>query len=200
MGPGLDYDFMIFDYEGYGLSQGDPSPEHTLEDGKAAVRFVMRKDPGTPIVIFGQSLGGAVGLRTAIEMKNDAPIKLVVADSTFLSYESAGRSVLAHHWLTWIFQPLAYVLLSDKYAPDDRVSEISPIPLIVIHGKLDQTVDFDLGKEIYDKSKDPHLFWPIDNGTHIDSMYRHKGKYRKMLLDEMNRILSSPSAPPKTNP
>jgi fermentation-respiration switch protein FrsA (DUF1100 family) len=142
-------------------------------------------------VIFGQSLGGAVGLRTAIEMKDQLPVRLVVADSTFLSYEAAGAAVLSHHWLSWPFQPFAYLLLSDKYAPGNRVSEISPIPLIVIHGKKDQTIDFELGKEIYDKSKPPHLFWPIEDGTHIDSMLAHNGKYQRMLLDEMEKIFDS---------
>lgn len=186
----FDYDFMIFDYEGYWLSKGEPSPENTIEDGKAALRYAVQRNPGVPLVVFGQSLGGAVGLRTAIEMKDQVPIKLVVADSTFLSYEAAGAHVLSHHWLTWLFQPLAYLVLSDKYAPDDRVSEISPIPLIVIHGTNDQTIDFDLGKEIYEKSKEPHLFWPVEGGHHIDSMFRDKGKYRKMLLDEMNKIFA----------
>ena len=189
------YDFLIFDYHGYGVSEGKPSPEKTLEDGKAAIRWtyqLWKKGPKeVPLVVFGQSLGGAIGLRAALEVKSEVPIKLVVADSTFTSYEEAGQSVLSHHWLTWVFQPLPYLVLSDKYAPGDRVSELSPIPLVIIHGDHDQVVDYKLGKKLYEQAHEPKEFWTVPGGTHIDGMRRKDPSIRDKLLAKLNQITGS---------
>lgn len=189
------YDFLIFDYHGYGVSDGKPSPEKTVEDGKAAIRWANRLWKGAPkevpLVVFGQSLGGAIGLRAALEMKSEVPIKLVVADSTFVSYEEVGQKLLARHWFTWIFQPIPYLVLSDKYAPRDRVLELSPIPLVVIHGDHDQVVDYELGKEIYEKAREPKEFWPVPGGTHIDGMRRKDPSIRNKLIAKLDQITGS---------
>jgi fermentation-respiration switch protein FrsA (DUF1100 family) len=189
------YDFLIFDYRGYGVSEGKPSPEMTVEDGKAAIRWTSQywknQHKDVPLVVFGQSLGGAIGLRSAIEVKSEIPIKLIVADSTFVSYEEAGQKLLANHWFTWIFQPLPYLVLSDKYAPGDRVSELSPIPLVVIHGDHDQILNYELGKEVYAKAREPKEFWPVPGGTHIDGMRRKDPSIRDKLLAKLDEITGS---------
>ncbi len=187
------YDFFIFDYGGYGRSQGSPSPESTLSDGKSVLRKIYDKDNKIPIVLFGQSLGGAVALRTAIEMKNEIPIQLIVVDSSFLSYRGAARSVLASHWITWIFQPLSYLLFSDSTAPVERVQELSPIPLVVIHGEKDQIIDISLGEEIFRLAKEPKEFWRVPNGTHIDSFWNSSSNIRDRLLTKLDRLFKKSS-------
>src|SRR5690606_22141072 len=62
------YDFFIFDYQGYGRSHGDPSPQKTVEDGIAALELMNERAPGRPLIVFGQSLGGAIALRTVVEV------------------------------------------------------------------------------------------------------------------------------------
>ena len=86
-----EIDFFIFDYRGYGLSEGHPTPRGTVDDGIAALRWarfhitdVLRKE--VPIVVFGQSLGGAIALKSVIEAKDRIPIGEVIVDSTFSSY------------------------------------------------------------------------------------------------------------------
>src|SRR5262249_589270 len=60
------YDLFVFDYPGYGLSAGDPSPRGTVEAGVAAMRWVQNRKPRAPVIVYGQSLGGAVALRTLV--------------------------------------------------------------------------------------------------------------------------------------
>ena len=183
------YDYFIFDYRGYGESEGKPDPEGTVHDGIAAIRYAYKRNPNVPLIVFAQSLGGAVAMRSLIELKREVPIKYVVLDSTFISYESAGRSILAQSWVTWLFQPLAYVLLSDSWAPGGRVSEVSPTPILVMHGDKDRTVNYSLGVDLYDHIGEPKEFWKIGDGQHTDAFWAHKGIYRTKFLEKLDQIL-----------
>lgn len=184
------YDYLIFDYQGYGSSEGEPSPEGTVQDGIAALRFVKGRAPESPLVVFAQSLGGAVALRTLIELKGEVPVRLVVIDSSFLSYQAAGRSVLSQHWLTWILQPFSTLVLSDAWAPGERVAEISPTPLVVLHGDQDQVIDFKLGERLFEKAKEPKEFWRVENGRHTDAFWRHGTLYRERFLKRLEQALA----------
>jgi fermentation-respiration switch protein FrsA (DUF1100 family) len=185
------YDYFIWDYRGYGQSEGQADPENTVRDGMLVVREIHKRNEKTPLILFGQSLGGAVALRTQIELGKSIPIRLTVIDSSFASYQEAGRHVLSHHWLTWLGQPLAYLLLSDRWAPADRVLEIAPVPLVVIHGRKDGVVDFELGRDLFEKAREPKEFWEIENGLHTDVFWRHGEIYREKLLKRLEAALYS---------
>jgi fermentation-respiration switch protein FrsA (DUF1100 family) len=187
------YDLMIFDYRGYGETAGAPTPENTVVDGRAALKWMVSHKPAKlPLVIFGQSLGGAIALRVAGELSQDqsAHYDAVVVDSTFASYEEVGRKVLSKIWLTWPFQYLSYLLLSDRWAPEDFIGKISPHPLLVVHGEQDQTVNYKLGRKVFELAKDPKEFWPIVGGRHTDFMFREKMRYQPLLLNWLDQNLS----------
>lgn len=186
--PAEEHAYLIFDYRGYGASSGSPSPAGTVEDGVAAIAYARGKHPGVPLVVFGQSLGGAVALRSLVEPGARQGVVLVVVDSTFHSYEEAGRGILARAWLSWPFQWLAYLVLSDRWAPGDRIGEIAPIPLVVIHGDADPIIDEALGRRVYDLAKDPKEFWPVPGGHHTDAFWRLKEGYRERFLAKLNTL------------
>lgn len=182
------YDYFIFDYQGYGESQGKPSPQGTVDDGKAALLWANAHRGGAPLVVFAQSLGGAVAMRSVIEIKDVVPIQLVVVDSTFSSYKEAARSILRRSWVTWILQPVTYFALSDSFAPDNQINKIAPIPMVVMHGTKDQIIDFSLGKEVFELAGEPKEFWTIDDGYHTDGFWRHGTTYRQMFLDRLAKL------------
>ena len=163
------FDFLIFDYPGYGGSEGSPTPKSTVESGLLFWKHIKNQFPNRKVAIFGQSLGGAVALKVATLIHAESELCLVAVDSSFASYQRVAQKVLARNWVTWPIQWLAYLLLSDSESPDGKISEISPIPILVIHGKKDQVVEYELGKEIYEQAKDPKYFWSVENGGHIES-------------------------------
>lgn len=175
--PSRGYAYFIFDYRGYGQSAGRPYPKGTVEDGKAAIRWAQQKYPGIPLVLFGQSLGGAISLKAAVEIKSEIPLALIVADSTFSDYRSAARKFFAQSWILFPFQPLVWAFADNSAAPKERLHELSPIPLLVVHGDKDNIVDMSLGKEIFNLAKDPKELWIIPGGQHIDFTLRENGKY-----------------------
>lgn len=182
------YDFFIFDYPGYGASYGKPTPQNTVESGILAIEYVQKKWPDLPIIVFGQSLGGAVSLRSVIDIKERTRICAHVVESTFDSYKKVGSAAMASSWVTWIMQPFAYLFLSDDYAPKGKISQISPTPLMVVHRKNDPVVPFELGKRVFNEAKDPKEFLEVEGAGHIDSftdfsLGKERDENRKKLLD-----------------
>lgn len=186
------YDFFIFDYRGYGLSKGKPSPGGTVADGEAALRLVRARYAGTPLVIFGQSLGGAVALRNAIDLKAEIAPKAVIIESSFASYEEVGRRALARGILGWPFQWLPWLVLSDRYAPDGEIAKIAPTPLLVFHAEDDQLVPFRCGEEIFEQALPPKEFWKVPGNGHANAYLRFGDEYRTKTLAWLSRALALP--------
>lgn len=185
------YDYIIFDYRGYGFSDDMPLyPEATVRDGISALRYTKNRFKDTPLVVFGQSLGGAVALRALYEVRNEIGVHLLVIDSSFLSYQKVSRRVLSHHALTWLFQPLAWLVIRDGWSPLNKTKDLPPWPKLVLHGDKDQIVDFDLGKELFDELSDPKEFWQIKDGLHTDAFWRHRGEYREKFLIKLESLFA----------
>jgi fermentation-respiration switch protein FrsA (DUF1100 family) len=185
---GYGYDYFIFDYEGYGASEGRPSPQNTVQDGLAALDWVQKKFPGRPMVVVGQSLGGAVAMRAVIDSKNRYPIALLVIESSFDSYRAIASDVLSRSWITWLFQPLAYVFVSNAEAPGDRIGEISPIPMLIIHGKKDPIVPYRFGERIFTAAREPKEFWSYETPGHVIAYEADGGALRKKFLEKLRRL------------
>lgn len=170
--PREGFDYVIFDYRGYGLTEGKPSPESTLQDGLTVLKWSLNQK--VPLVLFGQSLGGAVLMRSLQEIdptlspEERALIKLVALDSTFRSYKQAGRSALQGSWLTWPFQWLPFLLLSDGSAPSLPWPE--HYRWLVLHGSEDRTIQPRLGAELYDSLPAPKQWLLVPGAGHIQSL------------------------------
>jgi uncharacterized protein len=185
------YHLFTFDYRGYGRSAGEVSIEGALDDVLAAIvqaRQLAALEGGERLILYGQSLGGALLLYVAGTMADRADIAVVIADSAFSSYQTLARDILASHWLTFLLQPLAYVLVSDRYAPQHVLAEISPVPLLVIHGERDEIIPVQHGQQIYDRAKAPKWFWKLEGVGHIQSMSPHHRQYRQKLLDFLHQL------------
>jgi pimeloyl-ACP methyl ester carboxylesterase len=182
--PPLGFDYFIFDYRGYADSIGEASPESTVEDGQEVLNYIAKRTPdGVPIIVFGQSLGGAIALRT-LETIKPVPknLKMVFLDATFMSYRSAAASVLSKHWYTYIFQPLS-IFVSNSDAPNQAMDSLPKLPLLEMHGTADQVIDDELGKKLFSAYPGSKTWVSVPGATHGESLYINKGEYRKVLLD-----------------
>lgn len=187
--PARGIAYMIFDYRGYGESAGKTTPAGTVKDGVAAIRWMHAKYPDKPLVIFAQSLGGAVAFRSVNIIKNEIPISLFLADSTFPDYRTAARTVFAHSVLTFLFQPLAWAVVDNSESPKEDIPELSPIPLIIVHGTKDRVLNQSLGKEVFALAKEPKEYWAIPDGQHADFMFRDEGKYAGKFFERVDAIV-----------
>ncbi len=192
------YQVFSFDYRCYGQSscpEGRPNTERTHYDALAALtkaHQLHRESGASKWILYGQSLGGTIALRAIpdwVAEHPEAAPHLVIADSTFSSYKELYRQKLASTWLTWLFQPLAYVVISNEYAPRRYLSQFT-WPLLVIHDKKDPVVDYKNGKTIYDESASRSKeLWDFESYRgHVSYFNLNKDKNRKRLLDYLKSL------------
>ncbi len=133
------YDVLIFDYRGFGDSSGSPSEFKLCEDAKSIWRYAISKlkYPEDDIVVFGESLGGAVALSLwtdgqVIDDHASSPHpRALILSSTFASMP---RTVKCNY--PWF--PFQYLVL-DRWPSVDRISRVA-CPITILHGIEDDMV------------------------------------------------------------
>jgi fermentation-respiration switch protein FrsA (DUF1100 family) len=182
------YSFFIFDYPGYGGSEGKPTQESTTQAGQMALQWLKEKYPDMPIAIFGQSLGGNIAMYTAATDQKKNPLCLVAVESTFKSYKKVGQRVLSNHWFTWALQWIPYLAVPEKFSATDRIDKISPTPLLVVHGEADPVVVIANGQDVFEAAKEPKEFWSVHNGQHIQAFWGPQGaEYRDKFVQYLDK-------------
>lgn len=187
------YNLFTFDYRGYGESLGDPNQKGTILDGVAALNTAMalhKETQAKKFIVYGQSLGGAIALRSLNDFEERSQVGLVVIDSSFRSYKDVAQSWLAHHWPTWIFSPLARVLVSDEFAPLEFPKLNGR--LLVIHDKNDPVVRISNGRELFASAPEPKFFWELDQGRHVGIFAPDNPKERRRFVDFLKSDGSAP--------
>ena len=173
--PQRGYAVLCFDYRGYGLSPGVPSAEGLEADALAAMHFAQHlpvDEAGEQLVLYGQSLGGAVLLHALGHVEDRRRIGAVVIEGSFHSYEDAAAGVFYRHPLLFPFTGFAYATVSDRYDAAPHVASVSPIPLLVIHGTRDPVIAPAFGRAIYALGREPKELWFVEGGGHIDLLRR----------------------------
>ncbi len=187
------YNLLIFDYRGYGQSGGKPNHAGIHEDALAALDYAITRKvggekPPRQLVVYGQSIGGTILLRALSDLEDKSLIDAVVVESAFSSYERVAREKLSLTCLTWPFQGLTPLLMSDRYAPEKVMDRIAPTPLLVIHGDADAIIPLHHGRRLFDLAGEPKWFWQVEGGRHISAMFHDQGRYRKRLLDFLDPL------------
>lgn len=169
-------DIIIFDYRGYGLSEGSPNPKGVSEDGLAFLNYAheeFKKGGYQKFVIYTQSLGGAIALRSLEDFSHRKDISLLVLDSTFLSPRLVARDKT-----NFLFS----YLISNDFTADPKLSHIT-MPVVSIHSKQDSIISYKLGKELYEALPSPNKeFWTVEAPGHGNVYYVENLKFRKELL------------------
>jgi len=148
---------FIFDYRGYGASEGTPSLEGAQLDIDAAMQTLLaRADIDKDrIVSTGQSLGGALGAYYVAHSTYRGRIRALVIESAFSGYVEIALEQFADHWITWPFQWLPYLTVDDRFSPLPVMAQISTIPLLVLHGDQDRSVPAQHGMRLYEAALGP---------------------------------------------
>ncbi len=173
----LGYASLIVDYRGYGHSSGKPSEEGTYLDASAAWRHATGAlgYPATRIVVFGESLGGAVAAQLASSQR---PAALVLA-STFTSVPDLGAEI--YPWLP--VRALARI----RYDTRERLATIAA-PVLVIHSRGDDIIPFAHGEQLFAAARPPKRFLEIEGG-HNDGFVFNRDSWARGLDDFLRSAL-----------
>jgi fermentation-respiration switch protein FrsA (DUF1100 family) len=170
--PERGFNVFLFDYRGYGASNGQPSLYGAQIDIDAAMKTLLERNgvEKDRIVFYGQSLGGALAVYNVAHSRFRDHIRALVIESTFSSYIEIAREELASHWFTWPFQWLPSLTVDDRYSPLLAVKMISPIPLLIIQGDQDAIVPVDEARQLYNAALEPKQLWILPGAGHIQAM------------------------------
>jgi fermentation-respiration switch protein FrsA (DUF1100 family) len=162
----LGVNCFIFDYRGYGNSEGKPSEEGTYLDAGAAYKWLTEEKKISPdnIIAFGRSLGGSIAAQLAGKVKVGA----VIIESAFTSYVDIGRTFSPYMPVRWFAR--------FSYRTIDYVKKIH-CPVMIIHSRTDETIPFEFGLELYEAANEPKEFVEIF-GSHNDGFLVSSETYK----------------------
>ncbi|MGV1100636.1 alpha/beta hydrolase [Thiovibrio sp. JS02] len=165
----LGYSTLIFDYRGYGESEGAPSEAGTMLDARAAWRYLCEEAGFAPrdIVLFGRSLGAAVAARLAAEVR---PAALIV-ESAFTSAPDRAAELFPLLPARW--------LCRYRYDTLAALATIS-CPLLVVHSPDDEIIPFSHGERLYAAAKPPKRFLRL-RGDHNSGFLTSGNSYEDGL-------------------
>jgi fermentation-respiration switch protein FrsA (DUF1100 family) len=154
----LGINVFLFDYRGYGLSDGEPSEAGLMKDAEAAWRLLGARpdvDPGG-IILFGRSLGAAVAAELGVRVKPAA----LILESPFTTLMDMARH---HYW----FLPVRGLVRS-RYDTLGAVRRVRA-PVLVLHGDSDEIVPLDMGEQVFAAANEPKAFHRIRGASHNDT-------------------------------
>ena len=158
----LGFDVFLISYRGYGLSDGDfPSEEQVYTDAQAAWDYIVssRQIDPSQIFIYGHSIGGAVAIDLAVRHPDAAGL---ITESTFTSIMDVAREEIKYR-----FFPLNF-LVHQRFDSIAKVPELK-VPVLFLHGTLDQYIPFEMSRRLYAHSPEPKYLKLIRGGGHRNS-------------------------------
>ncbi len=166
---------VIFDYRGYGLSEGTPHEAGIIQDGLAAQRWLAKRMSisSDEVVLYGRSLGGGVMVALAEQLG----AKALIVHGSFANMTDVGAD--RYFWLP------VRLLMRNRYPSEERIKNYEG-PLLQIHGTADRVVPLKLAKPLFDASPSEHKrFIEVPGGTHNSPLPRNTFDAMIEFLEEL---------------
>lgn len=167
--PERGFNVFLADYRGYGSSEGIPTAEGLVHDIRSTVEHTLTMEAAHrgPVVVWGQSLGGALLPAALYDCPCREDIAGIIMDSPFYGFRDIAREKLAQFWLTWPLQyPLAWTI-DDTYSPDRFIKALSPSRLLIVHNRDDPAIPAHHSRRLYAAARPPVGLWILRGGGHI---------------------------------
>ncbi|MCB9772454.1 MAG: alpha/beta hydrolase [Candidatus Omnitrophica bacterium] len=170
----LGLNVFIFDYRGYGKSQGRPTEKGMYLDVAAALDYLQsRQDIAAErIIVYGASMGGVA----AIDIVSKRPVLALIADSTFTSSADMAKTIIP-------FVPA--FILGTKLDNATKIKGII-VPKLFIHSPSDETVPFRLGQKLFKLAPEPKEFLVI-SGNHNEGFILSQDIYLPGIENFLNK-------------
>ena len=170
----LGFNTLLFDYRGYGQSEGHVGERGTYLDAEAAWNYLLAERGHAPddIVVLGRSLGAAIASHLAA---HHTPCALAI-ESTFTSLVDLGAEL--HPWVPvrWISR--------HRYPVIENIKSVR-CPVLVIHARDDELIPFHHGRSLYEAVPGEKVFLEI-RGRHYDGFLATGSDY----VDGLNEFFS----------
>jgi len=166
----LDVNFLIIAWRGFSGNKGKPSETGLYSDAESAVQWLKSKNlTEKDIILYGESLGTGV----AVEIAQNKNYSGIILESPYTSMLNMGKKY-------YPFFPVSF-LLKDKFESYKKINNISA-PILIIHGKIDKIVPYNMGKKMYELANEPKFFLSQEYGDHMVD-------YDEQLLSTLKKFI-----------
>jgi fermentation-respiration switch protein FrsA (DUF1100 family) len=169
----LGVSVLIFDYPGYGRSEGSPTEAGCYASADAAYDWLTRTMmvPPQSVSIFGASLGGGV----AVDLASRQPHRALILAKTFTSIPDTAQSV--YPWLP------ARWLVRNRFDNFEKIT-MCRRPTFIAHGTADRLIPFAHGKRLFEAASKPKRFLAMADLDHNDGLSPEFFSALRSFLDE----------------
>ncbi|KAK5133092.1 hypothetical protein LTR08_008202 [Meristemomyces frigidus] len=157
---------LMLEYRGYGLSTGTPNEKGLVIDAQTGLDYIRNRDDlkGNQIVIYGQSLGGAVSIDLVAKNKGTGDIKGLILENTFLSIAKMIPNVMP---VAKYITPLCH----EYWRSEEMIPQITDVPILFLSGLRDEIVPPSHMKQLFRLCKSKTVMWKeLPNGDHNSSV------------------------------
>jgi fermentation-respiration switch protein FrsA (DUF1100 family) len=164
---------LIFDYPGYGKSEGSPAEAGCYASADAAYHWLIgtMKVPAPRLLIYGGSLGGGV----AVDLAGRQPHRALILAKTFTSIPDIAQCL--YPWL-----PVRW-LVRNRFDNLEKISRCTA-PIFIAHGTADRLIPWAQGKRLFEAASEPKQFLALEGLDHNDRLNPEFFSALRSFLDE----------------
>lgn len=156
---------FLFDYRGYGKSEGRPSEKKLFLDALAAYDHIG----GGDIILYGESLGGPYAAYTATKRR----VRAVIIENSFPSLRALGNRLYAPLPLGWT---APFALDTTRWLNE------AGVPVLVLHGRGDRVIPYDLGEQLYRELRVPKELMTCETAGHCEIPVIESQRYYETVM------------------
>ncbi|KAF1845839.1 alpha/beta-hydrolase [Cucurbitaria berberidis CBS 394.84] len=156
---------LMLQYRGYGLSSGNPNEKGLMIDAQTGLEYIRQRHElrGTKIVVYGQSIGGAVAIGLVARNQKQDDIAALVLENTFTSIRKL---------IPTAFPPARFLApLCHQVWPSEETLPQITIPILFLSGLKDEIIPPSHMVKLFQVCRSPDKVWKeLPNGSHNDSV------------------------------
>ncbi len=146
------YQVFMYDYSGFGLSEGKALRKHLLKDGVSAINYVSKRSDvkDTKLILYGQSYGGHLSI--VIGSQHQELLSGLVTEGAFSSHKE-----IASEFVGFNVKPI----IREKIPAYKAIREVN-IPIVIVHSEDDQVIPLWMGKKLFENANEPKQLIEVD--------------------------------------
>lgn len=169
-------DILLADYRGFGSSEGKPDENGLYQDGVAMYRAASERVASPyQIILYGESLGSAVAIETALTR----PCGAAILQSPFLSIPKLARD---------IYKVVPGFLIRTQFDNEKKIAGLA-VPKLILHGERDEIVPLTHALRLFEIALEPKRLFVIPGASHNDTYMAggeaYFGAWERFLQDTM---------------
>jgi alpha-beta hydrolase superfamily lysophospholipase len=180
------YDVYLFDYRGYGQSDGEAELDPIIDDMQLLIGYMVDDLPvNQNLVVMGQSLGASLSIYSVAHSQYQDRIAALVSVAAFSDYHDIAQDALSNSWLLWLFQWPLSKTISNSYSPVESVAKVSPVPIYIMHSQEDEIIPFYHAQRLYEAGLQPKQLITLEGGHNVTF---NLDSNRQKLLDVLEAV------------